>query len=47
MPQDLPVGIAHHDNSDHEVAGWVFSVKEDTDNQYTEITGKKCVILEC
>ena len=56
MPQSLHVGVAMHDNGDHEVAGWVLSVSEDTDNVFesgvwgerpSEIPGKKCVILRC
>lgn len=48
VPQHLQVGVAMHDNSDHEVAGWVISIIEDTDNDMeTHETGKKCVVLRC
>jgi len=32
MPQNLEVGVAMNDNSEHDVAGWVCSVIIDTDN---------------
>ena len=52
MPQNLPVGVAMHDNSDNEVAGWVYSVNEiieDTSELpgYENDEGKKCVVLSC
>lgn len=52
MPQDLQVGVAMHDNSDNEVAGWVYSVNEiieDTSELlgYENDEGKKCVVLSC
>jgi len=53
LPQGLDVGVAMHDNSEHEVAGWVCNVKVDTDNGFepTGATGNtpgdKCVILRC
>ena len=48
MPQHLQVGVAMHDNSEHEVAAWVHYAIEDTDDDYeTGETGKKCVVLRC
>ena len=34
MPQNLQVGVAMHDNSEHEVAAWVEYAMEDTDNDF-------------
>ena len=53
MPINLDVGVAMHDNSDHEVAGWVNKVIIDTDNGWdasgktNETPGDKCVVLRC
>jgi len=52
MPKNLQVGVAMHDNSEDEVAGWVFSVGEITEMHEGyfsgEITkGEKCVVLRC
>jgi hypothetical protein len=52
MPRDLPVGVAMHDNSENEVAGWVQSVYEGTDDETTYgglriKEGMACVIIQC
>jgi len=53
MPQNLDVGVSMHDNSEHEVAGWVSGVSIDNDNGFdthgniNKIQGKKCIILHC
>ena len=53
MPQNLEVGIALHDNSEHEVAAWVQYAIIDTDNELNDhfgtsvVPGKKCVVLRC
>lgn len=52
MPGNLNVGVAMHDNSDNEVAGWVFSVVEiieDKSGYYSDEVeeGDKCVVLRC
>ena len=46
MPQNLPVGMAHPDNDEHEVAGWVAYVMETTDDVDPE-NKIKCVVLRC
>ena len=46
MPQDLEVGVAMHDNGEHEVAGWVSSVNKTTDD-YDPENKKRCVVLHC
>lgn len=46
MPKNLEVGVAMHDNSEHEVAGWVFSVNETTDD-YDPENKVRCVIIRC
>lgn len=51
MPQNLEVGVAMSDNSENEVAGWVCSVMETTDDveeRYGEVKkGDRCVVLRC
>lgn len=53
MPQNLEVGVAMHDNREHEVAGWVHHTIIDTDNGFEQngatgkTTGYKCVVLRC
>ena len=49
MPQDMEVGIAAHDNSEGEVAGWVSSVWEQDviDFETEKKTGKIAVVLQC
>lgn len=48
MPQHYQVGVAMHDNSEHEVAVWVGYPIVDTDNDLnTGKTGKKCIVLRC
>lgn len=48
FPQDCIVGVAHHDNYDHEVASLVSSVgflkKEDNSMNYPD---EDCVVLHC
>jgi len=46
MPQTLPVGVAHHDNGDHEIAGWVEHVEVTTDD-FNIDNIIKCVVLRC
>ena len=52
MPPNLQVGVSMHDNSENEVAGWVFSVREIVEerseydaNEPEE--GEHCVVLHC
>jgi len=45
MPDDLPVGIAHHDNGDGEIAGWVTGVEVGADSVYGD--GTECVVIQC
>lgn len=52
LSQELEVGVAMHDNSENEVAGWVCSVheiREDCSEYYsTEVKeGERCVLLSC
>jgi hypothetical protein len=52
MPQNLAVGVAMHDNSENEVAAWVFSVNEIIEEpppgeSKEDIKRKKCVVLRC
>jgi hypothetical protein len=53
MPQNMSVGIAHHDNSEGEIAGWIqyVGVVEELEfyNQgySTKTTGRKVVCLRC
>jgi len=46
MPQNLEVGVAMHDNSEHEVAGWVFDTIVTTDDFDPE-NKVKCVVIRC
>lgn len=48
MPRRMHVGIAHHDNDDGEIAGYVLSVDliEEIDIETREPIGK-CVRLQC
>lgn len=46
MPQNLPVGVAMHDNSIDEIAGDVNSVEETVDN-YDPNNPIKYVVLRC
>lgn len=51
MPQDLKVGVSMHDNSEGEIAGWVFSVDVVTEkiptNQVGYKSGDEVVDLHC
>lgn len=46
MPKNLEVGVAMHDNSEDEVAGWVFSVADIEEEFEGEAMGR-CVVLRC
>lgn len=51
MPRNLEVGVSMHDNSENEVAAWVYSVNEiieETVPGGNEADGgKRCVVLSC
>ena len=49
MPQDMKVGVSMGDNSEGEIAGYVFSVceTEEIDMETGEKTGKIVVDLHC
>jgi len=47
MPPNLQVGVAVHDDSAHQVSGWVKWVHVDTDDEFRDNPGKKCVVLRC
>ena len=52
MPQNLPVGVAMHDNSECEVAGWVAGVDDIVEDRSEydsceDVVGERCVLLHC
>ena len=52
LPKNLDVGVAMHDNTETEVAGWVSEVFEiveggPQDYMHPDDYGKKCVVLRC
>lgn len=52
MPQNLQVGVSMHDNSENEIAGWITSVREITEEKRDYFTneleeGEHCVVLHC
>lgn len=51
LPKNLEVGVAMHDNSENEVAGWVVAVieivEEGMPGSNEDDYGERCVVLRC